>query len=117
MEDILPFYLAIGVSKERFMDGCPTDLRPYIEAQKMRQNMQDEQMWMMGNYVREAVSVSIENCFAKRPKAKYYKEPVLRNTQTKGKRRLTKSERKKGQERLLMSLKLMQSNFEMNHKK
>ena len=69
--------MAIGVSEERFWDGCPRDLKPYIEAQKMRQKMKDEEMWLMGNYVREAVSVSIENCFAKHPKAKYYKEPVL----------------------------------------
>ena len=114
MEDIFPFYMAIGVSEERFMDGCPADLRPYIDAYKMRQNMQDEQMWIMGNYVREAVSVSIENCFAKHPKAKYYDKPILRKKSCK---KLKKADRKKGQEELMMKLKLMQDNFERTHKK
>ena len=105
--------MAIGVSEERFMNGCPNDLKPYVEAQTMRQNMQDEEMWLMGNYVREAVSVSIENCFSKRAKAKYYKEPLLKSSATK-KKKLTKQERKRGQEQLLMKLKLMQASFEAN---
>lgn len=98
------------------MDGCPEDLKPYIESYKIRKKMQDEQMWLMGIYVREAVGVTIANCFSKHSKAKYYEKPILQNEKQPS-RKLKKTERKKGQEQLMMKLKLMQDNFEIAHNK
>lgn len=44
----------------------------------MKMRMQDEQMWLMGQYVLNAVSVAIEHGFAgKKAKSKYLKEPML----------------------------------------
>lgn len=36
-KEILPLYLSIGVSKEEFMDSTPAELKPYLEAEKIRQ--------------------------------------------------------------------------------
>lgn len=56
MEDILPFYLAIGVSEEKFMDSCPIELRPYEKAYHLKQKEQNNMMFFQGIYIRDALA-------------------------------------------------------------
>lgn len=45
--------------------------------------MQDEQMWYMGMYVQNAVSVSVEHCLAgKKAKSKYLEKPIMSDFET-----------------------------------
>lgn len=54
MEDILPYYLAIGVSKELFMDSCPVELKPYEKAHQIYLEQQNGMMHLQGLYIRSA---------------------------------------------------------------
>lgn len=61
MEDILPAYLAIGVSYERFMAACPNDLKPFELAYTKRIKMRDSEMFAMSRYVYEAMLCAVDN--------------------------------------------------------
>lgn len=62
----MPYYLSIGVTEEKFWEGCPVDLEPYRIAEEKRiENMQIE-TWLSGRYTYEAVSIAIANGFGKK---------------------------------------------------
>jgi hypothetical protein len=61
MEDILPHYLAIGVSKTEFMKSCPVELKPYDIAHQKQTEEQSFLLWQNGIYVRAAIMSSIGN--------------------------------------------------------
>lgn len=77
MEDLLPFYLSIGVSYEKFMDSCPKELEPYDAAYKMQQNRQNSMAHMQGRYFADAILATIGNAFIKKgaTPAEYPPEP------------------------------------------
>lgn len=117
--EILPYYLFLGVSESEFWDSCPADLKPYEKAFEMKQKIQDENMWRMGIYIQNSVSVAIEhNLAGRKAKSKYLEEPILRSVERKKEtdRPLTEDEKKEQTEQLFMRLRLMQSNFNLNNK-
>lgn len=79
-EDILPHYLAIGVTWERIMDSCPKELEPYDLAHKKKIEEQDflQHIWW-GNYGISALNVVIEHAFSKKTNAEYIKNPIFSN--------------------------------------
>lgn len=69
-------------------------------------------MWQMGQYMVSAICASLY------PKANYIKEPFLQNKKLiENNKELTEEQKKMERDKLLMTLQLMQANFEMNHKK
>lgn len=69
-EEILPQALMFGVSYNEFWDMTPNELKPFIKAFSLRQEMIDTNMWVLGSYVRAA----IVSCFNKQ--AKYPAKPI-----------------------------------------
>ena len=68
----------LGVLEEKFWDSNPKELEPYRKMDEMRQERLDSNMWLMGLYVTNAVSVAVSNALnGKKSKAKYLKEPIL----------------------------------------
>lgn len=68
-QEILPLYLSIGVSKEEFMDSTPTELKPYLEAEKIRQKRKDAEFWQAGIYETSATFTAVANALmGKNPK-------------------------------------------------
>ena len=68
----------LGVSEERFWDSTPVELEPYRKMDEMQQQRLDQQMWMMGAYVTNAVSVAVSNALnGKKSRAKYLSEPFM----------------------------------------
>lgn len=66
----------LGVSEERFWDSTPVELEPYRKMDEMLQQRLDQQMWMMGAYVTNAVGVAVSNALnGKKSRAKYLGEP------------------------------------------
>lgn len=114
----MPFYLSIGVSETTFWKGTPVDLAPYIEADKLRQKRTDYENWQLGIYVMGAVSTAIETALhGKKSKMKYFDEPLLQAKQKEKEAEILSEEEKKRQrDKLLMTLQIMQHNFEANHK-
>lgn len=95
----------------------PHKMQPYIDAQKIRIRMQDEQMWHMGIYIQSAVAVATEHIMAgKKAKSKYIEKPLMSQTEETLSEELTEEEKRKQTEQLFMKLKIMQTNYELSHK-
>lgn len=113
----MPFFLVLGVSEDTFWDSTPVDLEPYIEADKLRQKRIDYENWQLGIYVMGAVSTAIESALhGKKSKMKYFEEPLMQKKQKEKEEILTEEEKKRQRDKLLMTLQIMQHNFEANHK-
>lgn len=107
--------MAIGVSEEKFWDSTPHDLKPYVEAYKLQQKSKDAELWRMGLYAMSAVQTSLAMALnGKNSKAKYIDKPMLMNDNLDPNRELTEEEKKAEREKFLMTLQIMQENFERN---
>ena len=78
MEDTLPMYLALGVPEDKFWDSTPSDLKPYIKAYEVRQEIIDFEAWLYGLYNFTAHSVALANSFGK-GKHEYPEEPFFQS--------------------------------------
>lgn len=83
--------------------------------------MDDYKDWRLGIYFMSAVNTALQGALAgKNSKAKYIEKPLSQsdeqNTNT-AEAELSEEEKKRQRDKLLMSLQIMQANFEMNHGK
>lgn len=77
LEELCPYYMALGVSCEAFWYGDYTQLKYYVRAYDLKRQRKSEEMWMQGLYNFGAVSTAIGNALRKkgaRPQ-KYIAEP------------------------------------------
>lgn len=67
-EEHFPYYLAIGMSAEQYWDGEPSLAKAYRKADEIRQKRRNEELWLQGMYIYEALcDVSpMLHAFAKR---------------------------------------------------
>lgn len=67
-EELCPQYLAIGMTYEQFWYGDCTMAKAYRAAYKLKQKQINEQAWLQGLYIYEALcdAAPIFNAFAKR---------------------------------------------------
>ena len=74
-------------------------------------------MWF-GTYGLSAVSVAVEHCLAgRKAKSKYIEKPVLPEMQEKNSNKILTEDEKQAQlDKFVMSLKIMESNFNAEHK-
>lgn len=79
---LLPLYLSIGVSEEKFWDSTPYDLEPYLDAYKLKQRQWDAQAWQYNMYTMCAVQTAVATVLVgKKTKAKYLDKPFLQDVQ------------------------------------
>lgn len=65
------------MSKEEFFDSTPVELQPYLDAHNMEARRLDTQMWQMGIYVLNAVSVAVSRAISGRKShADYMSKPM-----------------------------------------
>jgi hypothetical protein len=66
---LLPFYISIGVSEEKFMDSNPNELKPYVLAYKMTLKRNDEADYRLGQYIQSAIGSCLnkENKYVEKP--------------------------------------------------
>ena len=66
--EVFPFYLSIGMTPEQYWDGDPTLALYYRKAEEMRQKRKNEELWLQGVYIYEALCdvAPIFHAFAKR---------------------------------------------------
>lgn len=50
-----PHYLAIGMSYDQYWNDDPMLVRAYVEADRLRQRRFDEQCWLQGAYIYDAL--------------------------------------------------------------
>lgn len=60
-EFLLPF-LVIGGSEDVFWTQTPKTIKIYFDAEKKRRELKEQEMWLMGQYIRIAIESSVSNC-------------------------------------------------------
>ena len=66
--DLFPYYLSIGMSSDEFWHGDVFLAKAYRKAQRLREDMMNQQYWLQGMYFYEAIcdASPIFNPYAKR---------------------------------------------------
>lgn len=75
-EEICPYYLAMGMTYEQFWVDDPGLARMYRRADSIRRKRMNEELWLSGIYVAEALSATVGNMFTKGQKHQYPAEPM-----------------------------------------
>lgn len=74
LEEALPYYMALGVTEDRFWNGDPTLLNAYREAYRIRAEDRNNWQWRQGLYFYDAL-MSAMSAMGKKRKP-YMKEPL-----------------------------------------
>ena len=84
-EESFPFYLAIGMSYAEYWEGDPKLTQYYRRAYQIRQEEINNNAWLQGMYVYDAVSTALHNALrGKNSKARdYAKQPYEFNKRNK----------------------------------
>jgi len=95
----------------------PRLLKPYQDAERLRQEILDDRMWVMGKYVCEAVGVAVYNNL--KPKGKktlsYLDKPLLK--QVKEERgEFTEEEKMQKVRAIFNALQIMKVNYDLEKK-
>lgn len=53
--EVFPYYLSIGMTYEQFWDGDPMLTKYYREAEEMRSERKNQELWLQGMYIYEAL--------------------------------------------------------------
>lgn len=53
--ELFPYYLAIGMTYEQYWDGDCALVADYRRAQEIRNDMENQRLWLQGMYVYEAI--------------------------------------------------------------
>jgi hypothetical protein len=88
-EEIFPSYLAMGMTWAQFWLDDPGLATAYRKANAIRNRRKNEELWLAGMYVAEALSATVGNMFTKGSKHEYPSEPFP----------ITKDEQEERQER------------------
>lgn len=106
--------MALGVSADEFWNGDYTLLKYYVERHRIAVEQQNEQLWLQGVYVYEAVSVALSQAFSKHSQAKYPEKPYRLTPLTEEEQEL---ENKKKVEEFRAQLMELGRRFEAKHKR
>ena len=76
-DECFPFYLAIGMSSAEYWEGDSSLTRYYRKAYKIKQEEINNNAWLQGLYIYDAVSTAVHNALrGKNTKAREYaKQP------------------------------------------
>ena len=87
-EECFPFYLAIGMSSAEYWEGDPSLARYYRKAYRIKQEEINNNAWLQGMYIYDAVSTALHNALRgmgkqKAPAKDYAKQPYALNGKVK----------------------------------
>lgn len=74
-EEVCPYYMAMGMTYEQFWYGDPCIAKAYREADKIQRRRMNEELWLGGIYMAEAIASTVGNMFTKGEKHRYPIEP------------------------------------------
>jgi hypothetical protein len=75
-EEAFPIYLVMGMTPEQFWEGSPELAIGFRRADEIRRRRMNEELWLQGIYVAEALNATVGNMFSKGNKNKYPSEPM-----------------------------------------
>ena len=95
----------------------PRILEPILEGYKLKRKIIDENQWLLGGYIFEAVSIALGNMAKKKGQKpnNYFEEikrPALQSINTNN-GELTEEEKQKRLDLLIAGLSIKQANFEL----
>ena len=66
--EVFPYYLSIGMTYEQFWEGDPMLCKYYREAEEIRNEKKNQELWLQGMYIYEALcdASPILHAFAKK---------------------------------------------------
>lgn len=100
------------------MDSCPKELEPFVEAERLEILRRDEDMWVMGMYVQNAVYVAVEHCLAgRKAKSQYLKSPLREQLEEQDEENLSEEKLQVMREQFVAKLLTMKTNFELENTK
>ena len=111
--ELFPYYLAIGMTYEQYWNGDCTLTKYYRKADEIRKERRNEELWLQGMYVYEAIcDVSpVLHAFAKKgTKPQPYSEKPYAITEAQQKRVEEEKERKIAEKGKRFMEALMKSN-------
>lgn len=79
LEELFAYALSIGMTYEQYWYDDPFLLKAYYRAEEIRQRKRNNEMWLQGLYVYQAVGglIHLANPFTKERRAKpYLKQPI-----------------------------------------
>ena len=94
--EVFPYYLSIGMTSEQFWDGDPHLAKYYRQADEMRVERKNQELWLQGLYIYEAlcdVAPILQAMAKKGTKARPYPEQPYSITEKQRKRELEEKER------------------------
>lgn len=114
--------MVMGVSYNEFWKLTPRQVKVIAEGYKLKHQVDDEQAWIVGGYVFEAVSLALGNSFRKKFKEPkdYYKDtkPVSKRVEDlPDENGLTEEYKKEKTELLFKNLEIMAANYRLNNGK
>lgn len=77
-KEVLPFYISIGMSFEQFYNGDVTLANIYRKAYEIKNERDNNQLWLQGMYIYDAISTTIYNVFCRKagqPASSYPQSP------------------------------------------
>ena len=74
-DETFPYYLAMGMTYEQFWMDDPNLTKAYRKADDIRRRRMNEELWLSGIYMCEALTATVGNMFTKGQKYKYPAEP------------------------------------------
>jgi len=74
-EEMFPAYLAMGMTWTQFWVEEPELAIAYRKADAIRKRRKNEELWLQGMYVAEALNATVGNMFSKGQKHPYPAEP------------------------------------------
>ena len=95
--EVFPYYLSIGMTYEQFWDGDPHLAKYYRQADELRIDRKNQELWLQGLYVYEALCdvAPILHAMAKKgTKAQPYPDKPYAITEKQRKREIDEQERK-----------------------
>lgn len=107
-----PTYIVYGMTYDQYWFGDPWMAKAYREAFMLRQKKRNEEMWLQGAYIMNAVSTAIHNNFSNR-KSDYLKEPLDIYPKTEAEKR---EEIRREKLKLVQQLSMISAQFKMKQK-
>lgn len=74
-DQVCPNYMSYGMTYEQFWCGDPWMVNAYKDAYILKRRIENENAWIAGAYVMQALTASLNNAFSK-TSMKYVKAPL-----------------------------------------
>lgn len=115
-DEAFPMYLSFGMSYELFWEGDPALVKAYRKAEEIRRRRCNQELWLEGVYMAEALSATVGNMFRKGNKHQYPSEPIPITEEEQAERREREQRIKMEKIKAAFTAKALQVNAKMGGK-